>query len=36
VTLERLILYLNPTLVLLINVLLARQRPAAGRSVRWC
>ncbi|MBA0488038.1 EamA/RhaT family transporter, partial [Stenotrophomonas maltophilia] len=27
VTLERLILYLNPTLVLLINVLLARQRP---------
>lgn len=30
VTLERLILYLNPTLVLLINVLLARQRPG-----RW-
>ena len=30
VTLERLILYLNPTLVLLINVVLARQRPG-----RW-
>lgn len=27
VTLERLILYLSPTLVLLINVLQARQRP---------
>ncbi len=33
VTLERLILYLNPTLVLLINVLLARQRPGRWQVV---
>jgi len=31
VTLERLILYLNPTLVLLIGVLLGRDRPARGQ-----